>query len=287
MLFRVMLLVAAALAASGCAPWVAASRQAGKLPTVRTAPDSAMLDVALVRLPAADLPGYREIWLAADEQVLPAELRQDLATNGLRAGVLSSELPPTLRRQLDARPNILADRSEDIDTSDIEIGSGKQRIPVRTGGRAEILASKTYPTLAVLLSEDGQVRGHQLSQAQCLFALKAYPQSDGRVKLDLTPEIAHGEHKSQWVRSDAAMMLRTGRDRLVLDRLRIEARLSPGEWLAISTTEEIKGLGEYFFAESAGGMLERTTALVRLAQGQADDLFAPGRTSAPLATPGE
>jgi len=79
----------------------------------------------------------------------------------------------------------------------------------------------------------------------------------------------------------------TSQDRLILDRLRFEAMLSPGQSLLISTTPEIKGLGEHYFSQQASGAVDRRLLLVRFAQTQFDDIFAPAQTSAPLATPGE
>jgi len=285
--WRLSCLLTVMLLPSGCARLDLSTKSPGRLPPARLAPDAVVVDVAFVHLPAADQERYDSIWTAADEQVFPAELRRELATNGLRVGVFGQQLPTKLRELLEAKQSALDERSEDLDAGDVEVRGGNRHLQVRAGRRTKILASKTYPTLAVLLSEDGQVRGHQFNQAQCVLALKPYPQGDGRVKLDLTPEIEHGELKSQWARGEGTLMQRLGRDRLVLDRLRLEALLSPGEWLLLSSTSEIKGLGQYFFAETTGGTVERTMVLVRLSQTQFDDLFAPAQTPAALATPGE
>jgi hypothetical protein len=287
------ILPAVLILAAGCARVPTAANHPGRLPPVRMSADSVVLQVAFVRLPAVEADGYEAIWKEIDEQPFPPELRRELAINGLRAGIVGQQLPTKLRERIDARPNVLEERSEDVDTSDVEAGGGNRRLQVRAGRRSKILASKTYPSLPLLLVENGaepgaaSIRGHQLSQAQCLLALKAYPQGDGRVKLDITPEVEHGELKSQWVQSEGSLMQRVGRERIVIDRLRLEGLLAPGESLVFSTTPEIKGLGEYYFAETAGGRVERTFLLVRLAQTQLDDLFAPDSAAAPLATPGE
>ena len=281
-----LLLAATALACEGCARWVTTPQKPARLPSARPSPDSVALDVAFVRLPAADLDAYDTIWNAADEQALSAELRRDLATNGLRVGVLGHELPTPLREQLDARPDPAAG-SEDGPAADAELGGGRRHLQIRSGRWKKIFASRTYPTLPVLLSEDGRVSGHQLSRAQCVFALKTYPQGDGGAKLEIAPEIEYGSEKSEWVSSEGMLVPRTARPRLGLERLRIEARLSPGQWLILSTTREARGLGEYFFMGSPGANAERTSVLIRLAQTQLDDRFAPEQTSAPLATPGE
>jgi hypothetical protein len=249
--------------------------------------DAVALDIAFVRMPAADLEGYEAIWTAADEQSFPPELRQNLATNGIRAGIFGSQLHARLWDLMDAKSSAAVDEKADRVASQVPSGSGKRHLQLRAGRRSKILASKTYPVLPVLLSEDGQVRGHELQQAQCLWTLRSYPQGDGNVKLDLTPEIEHGEMKSQWVPSEGSFINQVGKDRMALDRLRLEARVAPGQWLVLSCTSEIKGLGEHFFAESSGGAVERTFVLIRVTQTQLDDLFAPGQTTAALVTPGD
>jgi len=283
---RHICLVAALLATGGCAPLPSVANKPNTLPPSRLAPDSVVIDLAFVQLPAADVVSYEAVWNAADEQTLTADLRRRLATNGLRIGLFGQQLPTQVRQLLDAPKNVLANVA-DGSTTDLEIGGSQQRLPLRAGHRSIVKVSRSHPSLSVLLSEDGNVRGHQLSEARCIFALKAYPQGDGRVRLSIVPEIEHGESKTRWAASDGIMVPQTGQERLVLDRLRMEALLNPGQWLVLSATSEIKGLGEYYFAQLTGGVVERRLLLIRLAQTQHDDLFGPGQTSAPLATPGE
>jgi hypothetical protein len=284
---RLLCISIACLAATGCARLETQPGEPSKLPPARMSPDSVVLEVAFVRLPAADREAYEAIWKQADEQHFPAPLRRELSANGLRAGVLGQHLPTELRSLLDAAPNNLEDRSEDVETSDAEVNRAPRRMQCRNGRRAKILVSKTFPALALLRRDEGEVRGHQLADAQCQLALKAYPQGDGRVKLDITPEVEHGQLKSQWVGTEGSLMQRVGRDKLVFDRLRLEVMLTPGQVLLVSNTAEIKGPGEPFFAEAAGGTVERTLLLVRVVQTQIDDLFAPENAVQPLVTPGD
>jgi hypothetical protein len=286
MAWRYLCLVAALLLGPGCARLQTAGKPPSKLPPMRLAPDAVALDVAFVRLAAIDDESYDAIWQQADEQHFPPELRQKLATNGLRVGVVSQELPTKLRELVDARQDGWDHDNVATAASDAEMGGSKKHLRVRSGRRSQVYASKTYPNLAVLLSENNEVSGHQLTDARCLWALKPYPSGDGSVKLDLTPEIEHGEQKNRWAGGEGQFLQQFGPDRLVLDRLRLEAILLPGQWLILSTTPDMKGLGEYFFAEKSSGTVQRTFILVRLSQSQLDDLFAPEQTSAPLATPG-
>lgn len=272
---------------AGCAQWSMTESEPSTLPPARMSPDSVSLEIAFVRLPAADEAGYEAIWSEADETHFPPELRKQLSANGLRAGLLGQQLPDELRAALDEAANVLEERAEDVSTSDVEVNRAHRRLTCRTGRRAKIIVSKTHPSLPLLQNDNGQISGQVLADAQCLLALKPYPQGDGRVKLDITPEIEHGEMKTQWVGQEGSLMQRIGRDRLILDRLRLEAMLSLGQVLMISAGDDVKGAGEHFFTETAGGRTERTVVLIRVARTQWDDLFAPEQISAPLATPGE
>jgi hypothetical protein len=278
--------IAIAIGASGCAPLSVSSGLSRSLPAGRLPPDAVVLDIALVRLKTADADSYQAIWNAADEQRLDPLLRGTLEKNGLRAGILGQQLPSKLRELIDTPPKLLAELSQG-QPEELDFNGSRQHLPLRAGHRSVIKASKVFPSLPVLLSENGTVRGYQLTDARCIFSLKAHPQGDGRVKLSLTPEIEHGELKARWGGSEGMMIQQTSQDRLTLDRLALEAVLGPGQSLLVSTTPEIKGLGEYFFAQHGGGAAERRLLLIHYAQTQFDNLFAPDQTSAPLATPGE
>ncbi len=285
---RRFLVTAALLAgAGGCATWNSQPEDPSQLPPARMSPDSVVLEIAFVRLAVSDASAYGAIWSEVDEQHFDPQLRRQLAANGLRVGVLGQQLPTELRAALEAAATQPEERGEDVGTSDTEIDRVPRRRSCRHGSRHKIVVSKTHPTLAFLTQEDGAVRGNVLENAQCLLALKPYPQGDGRVRLDLTPEVEHGEVRTEWAEQAGALMQRIGRERLVLDRLRFVATLSPGQVLVVSTTPDIKGVGEHFFSETAAGRVERTLLLIRVAQTQWDDVFAPDQIPAPLATPAE
>ncbi|MDX1947459.1 MAG: hypothetical protein SFU86_18805 [Pirellulaceae bacterium] len=281
---------AAALAGvGGCARWVTTSDdEPSVLPPARMSPDSVVLELAFVRLAASDQAAWDSIWTEADEQHFPPELRKQLSANGLRQGILGQQLPSKLREALDsAAEQVLEERAEDVSSNDTEVSRGQRRLQCRTGRRAKIVVTKTFPRLPLLTLEDGQIRGNDLREAQGLLALKPYPLGDGRVRLEITPEVEHGEMKTQWVGQESSLMQRLGRERLVFDRLRSSATIAGGQVLVISTTSEVKGLGEHFFSETAGGTTERTLLLLRVAQTQLDHLFAPEQMPAPLATPAD
>ena len=274
---------------SGCAQWQGTKDrgEAWKLPAAALPPNSVVLEIAFAHLPATDQTASDAIWAEADEQQLPGDLRRQLAENGLRVGIIGSQLPPKLREVLDHEGDWNTERVEDVQGVEGELNRAPQRRTCRSGERVKIFTSKRYDSLALLIQEEGFVRGKLVDQGQCLLGLKAYPQGDSRVKLLLTPEVEHGALRSQWVGSEGALMQQIGRERLTLENLKIETMLAPGHTLIVSAATAAKGLGDKFFLETVGGVVERNMLLIRLAVSQQDDLFAPDQMAAPLATPGE
>jgi hypothetical protein len=270
----------------GCAPLIQESPRPSRLPPVKLAPDAVVLDAAFVRLPVKDQAGYDEIWQAADELSLPAELRRSLAVNGLRVGRFGQQLPAKVRELLDT-PLRPLENPDEAASGDATLGSTRQHLSVRSGQRTNLKTSEPYPHLSVLWTDDGQIRGATLTDASCLLVLRAFPQGDGHVRCTLTPEIEHGPPRTRWVRGEGMLIQQTGQERLSFQRMEIEATLAAGEWLIVSTTPQMVGLGAAFFGQGTGPASHRRMLLVRLSQTQYDDLFAPEQTSAPLATPGE
>jgi hypothetical protein len=286
--FRLLLLLAAITwLGPGCALLNTAQKpEAPSLPAPPLPASSVVLEVAFARLPITDEAAYRSIWSEVDEQHFPTELRRQMSANGLRCGIVGMQLPPKLKEALDASEPGTVERGEDS-ASDPELDRAPRRLQCRSGHRAKVLVTKQLDTLTLLLFDDDHIHGHPLSQAQCLFGLKAYPQGDGRAKIELTPEVEHGEMKTQFVGREGSVLPQAGQDRVVLDKLRLSAMLAPGHVLMISGTPDVKGVGSSFFTEADSGTTYRRILLVRLAVTQYDDLFAPDQILKPLATPGE
>lgn len=283
-----LLFAALAWLGSGCAllTTTAQKPESATLPAPALPANSVVLEVAFARLPLADAAAYDSIWSQVDEQHFPADLRRQLADNGVRCGIVGMQLPPQLKEVLDASELGILERGEDS-PDDPELDRASRRIQCRSGQRGKILVTRQLDSFSLLLLEESRVRGFLLSQAQCLFGLKVYPQGDGRAKIELTPEVEHGEMKTQFVGRDGSVLPQLGRDRLVLDKLRLSGMLAPGHVLMIGGTPEAKGMGSSFFTQAESGATYRRLLLIRLAVTQYDDLFAPDQIITPLATPGE
>ncbi len=111
--------------------------------------------------------------------------------------------------------------------------------------------------------------GKTFADAQTVFELKAFPLGDGRARLELVPEIQFGPVKQKYVGRDGMFELEVGRERKNFPQLRIDATITPGHTLAVSSGSSRSSLGGCFFCNAERQKL----LLIRLAQSQYDDLF--------------
>ncbi len=240
--------------------------------------DSVALEIVSVRIPPGEGEIAGQVWDEVDEQGLPPELRRRLAKNGFRAGLIGGQVPAVLAKllQLSDRPAPAGEPAQ-VAAADVQASPrvARRHLQTRAGQRNEIVASGIHERLPVLLSESGRLGGQTYEQAQGIFALVADPQPGGQVRLELTPELHHGQSRQQWVGSQAAWRLEAGRPKRVFDDLRISALLSPGWMLLVGPrTDSAGSLGHSFFLEGTDrdARPEQKLILVRLCQTQHNDV---------------
>lgn len=272
---------------SGCSLWK--EEEKTKEPSYPAPPlvqDRIVVDVTFVHVPPDAEHLAEELWRDVDEQYLPTELRRRLTANGIRCGLIGSKYP-------DALEELLA-HTENKGQMDTELGAprvgkttGKRRIQCRSGKRSQIITSETAPHMAVVTNDDGALRGRSCSNAHCEFSMRTFALGDGRVRIELTPEIHHGVPKQSIVGGENAFRFDVTQDRLVLDQFQIETILSPGQSMLLTATPEANGLGSQFFCSQKNPSHHAKLVLIRLAQSQMDNLFAPDEIAVPIATPTE
>ena len=278
-----LLLLVAALSVAGCA-WLAPETNNSMgtiLQPTQMVPGSAVLDVFSIRLPLGQPDLASKVWQEVDEQQIPSDVRRILEKNGFRAGVLAGQMPPSLSRLLDLKGKPGPGGAvQQVKISDLVTPAqvSSQHLQTRAAQRYEIAASGIIEKMPVLVSEAGEIRGLTYEQAQGIFALHVDPQTDGRVQLELVPEIHHGQNRQRWVGDQAIFRLETGRAKRAFDNLKLTAVLGPGAMLLLGSQPNRPGsLGHYFFAESNGrdDRLDQKLILIRLCQTQHDDLISP------------
>jgi hypothetical protein len=193
---RAVLLSFAMLAASGCR--IVEPQSVGKSPLapLSVSPDTTTLEV--FSAPAShDDPEFADLWELVDEQPLPAELRRQLAANGMRAGLVGPNVPGPLATVLNVTDRRVEDEERQLVSMDPEGGVVLRVLHAHAGKRLELVIPQVREGLSLLEAVDGQIHGKTYNQAECKMALRAFPESDGRVRLQLTPELHHGQIKSR------------------------------------------------------------------------------------------
>ena len=228
-------------------------------------PDATVLEVATVRVTEEQSDDFDAIWEEIDEQFLPIDVRRSMAANGFRVGLSGAQLPDFLRQSLDG----------DATSTEQNLYARQKRLQSRNGRRSVIMVdAQPRSHVAVLFNEGGGVTGETYHNARCLFGVKTFAANDGRVRLELTPEVQHGQPRTTWTGQDGAFRLNTEQASKTFDNFRMTATLSPGQTLLLTCTPDFLGLGHQFFGSDERDVRQRLL-LIRIAQTQLDDLFSP------------
>jgi hypothetical protein len=271
---RIGLIVALPVALAGCTP----IQPQGKplLTPAQMSSESVALEMFFVRCPLGDERANEAMWSEIDEQSLPAPLRRELARNGFRIGLVGLQLPQPLQQLMDLQETSTpahADKPDPVSLDEPRVM--KRHLQIRPGQQSEIVASGVYDEWPVLVCQSGQLSGQTYHQAQGSFGLEIVNERDGRVRLDLTPEMSYGEVRQRWVGNQGMLRLDAGRPKRVFESLAISATLAPGQVLILTCLPNRPGsLGHYFFTDSQSAKLQQKLLLVRLAQTQHHDLIA-------------
>jgi hypothetical protein len=133
--------------------------------------------------------------------------------------------------------------------------------------------------MPILANEGGEIHGLTYEQAQGIFAMHVTPQADGRVELELVPEVHHGQARQHWVLDQSFSRMETGRAKRAFDELKLTTTLGPGAMILLGSQSQRQGnLGHYFFLESNGrdDRDDQKLILIRVCQTQHNDLVSPG-----------
>lgn len=258
----------------GCETWHAQQTDVQPLSLPRMSVDSTVVDVAFVRVPADQRQLSESIWREIDELAINQQVRTRMRHNGIRLGVAPLQLPPALRELLDEQTP--ASPEQGLSQEQLEQGAvaHRQRIHSRAGKPSKIVTRSVSADPQVFLTcLEGKVKGELLEQAQCQLIVKTFPLGDGRVRLELTPQVEHGDNKTRYVGQQGVWTLDASRQVRTFESLTTEVIVSPGQSLVVAGTAPPRGIGERFFElETNSGVGERIL-LIRIQQTQRDDIF--------------
>jgi len=273
-LFGVLL----ALASCGClAPKThQASLPPSLLRPASASDDSVTLEIFFARfsLGADDL--NQELWNLVDEQHLDSETRRQLARNGMRAGIVGTQIPDPLAQlmQLSDRPLTEDEKKQGV-SLDVEPRVSKRLLQLRFGKRGEIVASPVVEELSLLMTHNEVLEGKTLLKAQAVFTAQV-ERHDGRSSLlSLLPELRHGQPQQQWTGQDGILRLDMSRDREIFEQLQIKTAIAPGQILLIGCQATAPGsLGHHFFTEDSSEGRIQKLLVIRAVQVPSDPVFS-------------
>jgi hypothetical protein len=147
-----------------------------------------------------------------------------------------------------------------------------------SGKRSELVIPRVRDEMSLLEAVDGRVHGKTFRKAECRMALRAFAESDGRVRLELVPEVHHGEFKSRVRGSDGRFLWTQEREKKVFDKLKLEPVLAPGQMLLVTSRADVQGgLGWHFFTDAEADRTRPVLWVFRAARTAPDGAFSDGQ----------
>lgn len=225
------------------------------------------VEIATVTLQPEQTDLLPEILTQLDEQVVAPEIRERLARNGFRAGVLGVQLPDSINLLL-----IEASDRRQHPTAESQTYADEQRF-VQCRERKSVTAKIWGVRDLQIVYDNGEFQStERLSQAESMFSVFGTPGKGGGI-VRLLPEIAYGPIRQKYGVQDNAFHLEAKRDSRSFDDLAFELALRPGEVLMVTcNTWPTGSLGSEFFTNGE----RRKILLIRLAQTPVDEFFETG-----------
>jgi hypothetical protein len=248
------------------------------LKPARPSPGSVKMEIIWARFAADDPALNNDAWQDIDETQLEPSVRCELDNNGLRAGIISGELPQAIARVLKQGESPSGEATINGETNQLvadPIVRGRVRQMPRNQ-RYEITASEVYASLPLLVPGQREQGGRTYQQAQAIYAMRVDPQPDRTTMVELTPELHHGAPRVRWTGGDEGVWHQAPlKDREVFDQLRMTAKLAPGDMLIVTSMPNAGSrLGHYFHTASSTDGPQQKLILIRLAEVPPGDTFA-------------
>jgi hypothetical protein len=273
---RAILLGFTLLEFGGCRVVEPNSASKSPLAPLSVSPDTISLEVFSAPVPQGE-EQMAQLWKLVDEQSLPAVLRRHLADNGFRAGIVGPNVPAELAEILKVTDRPVDESKQHSMSLNPEAGVNLRVLHLKSGKRTELALPNIRDELTLLEMAAGEVRGQTYRKAECRLGLKAFPQTDGRVRLEVTPELHHGEFKNRVRGGDGMMMFTQERPKRIFGDLKIEPQLAAGQmFLMASRPDRSASPGYHFFTDTSGDKAVPTLWVVRTARATPDTAFYDG-----------
>lgn len=272
--YRAVAVLLALVVATGCQAVRAPTKGHSPLLPLVASPDVVTLEIFSAPVTMDD-PRLAEVWAAVDEQPLAPELRQKLTINGVRAGVVNAHVPDCLAELLKVNDVPLSAEERTIVPMETETGVILRVMQPIPGKRHELIVSREYDQVSMLRFHDGELDGRTYRQAEGRLLLRCDSETDGRVRLELVPELQHGELRTQTTGHDGVFIWKPERQRQTFSELKMNVKLAAGEMFVIGCLpNRPQSVGHCFFTEQGTEKPTQRLWVVRVAQASPDRAFA-------------
>lgn len=248
--------------------------------------DHVALEVFFVRIPLDDQSVLPQLYSGIDEQAIPLKTRRRLAENGFIVGQVGGQLPDAVSDLLK-----ISDDAPTPDPRQLTVLNVTKPAPVRrkridiyqveTPNRIVVTGDRQrHEKLIVLyrdeVDETQAVCGWTFVNARGSLLTKVHPQSDGRVTLEIVPEVEYGEeHMQPTPQEGGAWTMVSAFPHRTFNGLRFASNVSPGDMLIMSCLADRPGsLGQQFFTERQDDVVNQIVLFIRVVQGKTDGLFS-------------
>jgi hypothetical protein len=211
----------------------------------RIVPKRCVLKMMIAVRPQDDEALRDTVWQAADCQAIGDGVRQALAANGLRIGVITGELPSAVQSILDAPP------PHKIDPTLIVRNDGEPvQIPLG-GDRSQ---------LDLMISRAGRVIGKTYKDAKGQLRIVPRQADPDGVTLRIVPELHHGPVRQGWQAAPGGgafapytFVSKNGQEEESLRELAVELALHANQVAVLGAVPGHEGsLGAFLFHEADG-----------------------------------
>lgn len=237
------------------------------LPPLRPAADAVQLQIVFIERPVGDTLSADLVWKEVDTVgALPMQTRAKLLDHGFRVGQAGASPPPALQTLLG-----MTDEITNLDEGD-ELGFRGRRLGIRNGQETEIQTSEIWPERTMEFRTERGDETIEFTQARCVLRLKPVRQANGWVRIDLTPEVHHGESRMRPTAGEEGWALKGGQKTDVRHDLKFSVMLNTGEFAVISgdaTRPETPGASFFERPTENGGRVQRVLVLRLADPGQA------------------
>jgi hypothetical protein len=218
-------------------------------------PDEALLvQSVLVEQPIGDQFLDRDLWALA-RPVGEPETRALLAENGLRAGILSGNLPQRFQELLDSE-------ADTVSPNEMSFNKRKEAV-IPTAGPVDPCR------IALLADMAGNAQTVEFKQARCGMLVRPRVEEGGRVGIYCEPQIKHGERRDHYrPTEDGTGFIKT--EEMPLERfpkLGFDVSLGTGDCLVIGwNAEQPETLGGALFAAEINNRPRQRVLVIRAYQ---------------------